>query len=161
MIPFQVPPLRERTEDIPLLAEYFLDEFCATYGRQTRQLTSEASEALSIRSWPGNVRELRNFVQRVLITTSSEEIDAEETREAMGTSTRLSEPEVTVGTKQNFNQPIREAREEFERAYFSYHLLQAAGNMTELAQRCGMERTHLYRKLKGLGINPRGPRTTP
>jgi len=154
-VPLAVPSLRQHREDIPDLISYYANRVLEAENLGYRRFSTPAVNYLRNRPWPGNVRELRNFVQRVLITTNSEEIDAEETREAMGTSARLAEPDVTTGTKQDFNQPIREAREEFERAYFSHHLLQTGGNMTELAQRCGMERTHLYRKLKGLGIDPK------
>ena len=91
----------------------------------------------------------------MLITSSSEEIDADETRETMGSAATPVFTETTGRVDPDFDQPLREAREQFERDYFNYHLLRTNGNMTELAQRCGMERTHLYRKLKGLGISPK------
>ena len=160
-VPLAVPSLRQHREDIPDLISYYSSRVIEAENLDYRRFSTAAINYLRNRPWPGNVRELRNFVQRVLITTSSEEIDAEETREAMVTTAILAEHDVSPGVKQDFDQPIREAREEFERAYFSYHLLQAGGNMTELAQRCGMERTHLYRKLKGLGIDPKSVKNRP
>jgi len=91
----------------------------------------------------------------MLITSSTEEIDADETRETMGNAATSVSTETVRQIVPDFGQPLREAREQFERDYFNYHLLRTNGNMTVLAQRCGMERTHLYRKLKGLGISPK------
>lgn len=147
VIPFQVPPLRERTEDIPLLAEYFLDEFCATYGRQTRQLTSEASEALSIRSWPGNVRELRNLMERVVIMTTRLEVGVAE----LGLSNEKQSK--TGGMARERFTSLEEARKAYERDYVMRTLQELDGNMSRTAEALGLERSHLYRKMKALGIN--------
>ena len=91
----------------------------------------------------------------MLVTSSAEEIDADETRETMGSAAISATTETVTQVFPNFDQPLREAREQFERDYFNYHLLRTNGNMTALAKQCSMERTHLYRKLKGLGINPK------
>ncbi|MBH00370.1 MAG: Fis family transcriptional regulator [Solibacterales bacterium] len=147
VIPFQVPPLRERTEDIPLLAEHFLDEFCATYGRQTRQLTSEASEALSIRSWPGNVRELRNLMERVVIMTTRLEVGVAE----LGLSNEKQSK--TGGMARERFTSLEEARKAYERDYVMRTLQELDGNMSRTAEALGLERSHLYRKMKALGIN--------
>ena len=94
----------------------------------------------------------------MLVTSSAEEIDADETRETMGSAATTLPTEAVAQVIPDFDQPLREAREQFERDYFNYHLVRTNGNMTALAQRCSMERTHLYRKLKGLGINPKSAR---
>jgi DNA-binding NtrC family response regulator len=101
------------------------------------------------------VRELINFIHRMLLTTTSQEIEAEETREVMSQSaTPLDEVEEKNAWR-DFGRPLRSAREGFERDYLEFHLHQTGGNISELARRAELERTHLYRKLKGLGINPK------
>lgn len=149
VIPFQVPPLRERTEDIPLLAEYFLDEFCATYGRQARQLTSEASKALSIRSWPGNVRELRNLMERVVIMTTRLEVGVTE----LGLSNEKQSKAKTGEMARERFTSLEEARKAYERDYVIRTLQELDGNMSRTAAALGLERSHLYRKMKALGIS--------
>ena len=110
---------------------------------------------MCIRDRPGNVRELINFIHRVLLTTNSEVIEAEETREVMGQSAAPLDAVEEKNAWRDFGQPLRTAREQFERDYLEFHLLQTRGNISELARRAELERTHLYRKLKGLGLNPK------
>nr|HIA87245.1 sigma-54-dependent Fis family transcriptional regulator [Gammaproteobacteria bacterium] len=108
--------------------------------------------------WPGNVRELRNIVQRLLISANKGDIELAELRFSLG-DTDADKGTVARWRDVGLDQPLREAREAFEQAYFRHHLDAAGGSISELARRSGMERTHLYRKLKGLGIDPRAPRT--
>ena len=116
------------------------------------EISKDALECLRGYQWPGNVRELREVIQRLLLTARTEEIDLEETREMLN---RASEIDATflLPPTVSYEQPLRKVREQFERGYFIHHLERVAGNMTELAHRSGMERTHLYRKLKSLRIN--------
>jgi two-component system nitrogen regulation response regulator NtrX len=146
VIPFQVPPLRERTKDVPLLAEYFLDEFCSTYGRQGRQLTAEAKTALSVRSWPGNVRELRNLMERVVIMTTRLEVGVAE----LGLSSEK-QSKTGVMARERFTS-LEVARKAYERDYVMRTLQELDGNMSRTAEALGLERSHLYRKMKALGI---------
>jgi DNA-binding NtrC family response regulator len=103
-------------------------------------------------SWPGNVRELKNMIQRLLILNRGEEVSASEVEQAIGR--RLTADEQT-GYTGDWDLPLRDARDQFERSYLEYHLKKVAGNVSELANVAGMERTHLYRKLKALNINPK------
>jgi len=104
-------------------------------------------------SWPGNVRELKNLVQRLLILNRGEEVSREEVELALGS--RRGVAPADAAPEPLYDLPLREARDRFEKAYLEHHLRQVGGNVSELAQVAGLERTHLYRKLKGLGINPK------
>jgi len=148
----RVPPLREHREDIPELVSYYVDHMVNRDQVQWRQISTGAMNALRNHDWPGNVRELRNIVQRLLIVDGGEEVAAQEVEELLA-GRRPS----ASGSFPNsvFDMPIRDARDEFERSYLMFHLNQTKGNITELSQVVGMERTHLYRKLKGLGIDSR------
>jgi two-component system nitrogen regulation response regulator NtrX len=147
VIPFLVPPLRERTEDIPSLARHFIAEFAASYGRKPKQLSDAAMDVLARYSWPGNVRELRNLVERLVIMVPAQAIEPHHLP-----------PEVFRGalrsTQQTFNS-LHEARAAYEREYILRKLEEHRWNMTHAAQALGLERSHLYRKMKTLGITPR------
>ena len=145
VIPFHVPPLRERVEDIPILAEYFIDKFCLSYGRKSRQLTIEGKEALIARKWPGNVRELRNLMERVVIMTDHSEI-------GVGDLGLLGEQSSRHGVQGGRFTSLVEARKAYERDYVLKTLKELSGNMSRTAQALGLERSHLYRKMKALGI---------
>ncbi|MEE2803615.1 MAG: sigma-54 dependent transcriptional regulator [Pseudomonadota bacterium] len=160
VVPLIVPPLREHPEDVPDLVEFFVHSIIEQWQLPFRRFSMASLNHLRNQLWPGNVRELRNVVQRLLISANEEDIELPELKIAIGEidndDRHIPQPEIS-----DFEQPLREAREAFEQAYFRHHLEAVGGSMSELARRSGMERTHLYRKLKGLGINPRGPRTTP
>ena len=149
VIPLKIPPLREHFEDVPELLEYYVNHFVEQDGLTYRRFSTAAQNRLRTYSWPGNIRELKNLIQRLLILGSSEMIDLEEVETALGEqpSTRYSDD------LYNFNMPLREARERFEKAYLEYQLKQAGGSVSKIAKAVGMERTHLYRKLKTLGID--------
>jgi DNA-binding NtrC family response regulator len=100
-------------------------------------------------SWPGNIRELKNLVQRLLILGHTETISVEEVETALGEQSGYK----SDNDIRNFDLPLRDAREKFEKAYLEYQLKQANGSVSKIAQSVGMERTHLYRKLKMLGID--------
>jgi len=146
VIPFFVPPLRERKEDVPLLARYFLKEFAAAYGRRSRDITDDAVQALIRYSWPGNVRELRNVIERIVImnptTTKFERkhlpplVYRDGNRRAAGTEFST----------------LHQARDAYERDYILKKLDENHGNVSRTAEMLGLERSHLYRKMKALGI---------
>ncbi|MES1261881.1 MAG: sigma-54 dependent transcriptional regulator [Acidobacteriota bacterium] len=148
VIPFHVPPLRERKEDIPVLAVYFMDEFARAYGRKPRELTPQAIELLQEYHWPGNVRELRNLIERIVILHQQSRVDARHIPLQLarkGTSDRLQE---RYGS-------LQDVREAAERDYIQKKLEEANGNVTRTAELLGLERSNLYRKMRALGIAPR------
>ncbi len=149
VVPIRVPPLREHFEDIPELLEYYVNFFVQQEGLGYRRFSTAAQNRLRRYHWPGNVRELKNLVQRLLILGSSESVELEEVEFALGDQPGTHAEE----TLHNFDLPLREAREKFERAYLEYQLKQANGSVSKIARTVGMERTHLYRKLKSLGID--------
>jgi two-component system nitrogen regulation response regulator NtrX len=146
VIPFYVPPLRERKEDVPMLARHFLKEFSAAYGRRPREITEDAIESLMRYSWPGNVRELRNVIERIVIMHP--------------TTTRFDRKQLPplihrdggrrVGTEFS---TLHQARDAYERDYILKKLDENHGNISRTAEVLGLERSHLYRKMKTLGIS--------
>ncbi|HCV19962.1 MAG: sigma-54 dependent transcriptional regulator [Arenicellales bacterium] len=160
-VPLTVVPLREHREDVPDLIAYYTRQITDSEHLAFRRFSTSSVNYLRNRPWPGNVRELRNFIHRLLLTSTSEEIDADETREAMGMSASPVEKVAEKNAWKDFGQPLKAAREHFERDYLVFHLRQSSGNITELARRTGLERTHLYRKLKGLGIDPKSEEYRP
>jgi two-component system nitrogen regulation response regulator NtrX len=145
VIPFTVPPLRERKEDIPLLARHFLKEFSATYGRRARELTDDAIEVLMRYSWPGNVRELRNVIERIVIMNPS--ILRFERKHLPA----LVHRDGGHRASGEFS-TLHKARDAYERDYILKKLDENHGNMSRTAEVLGLERSHFYRKMKGLGI---------
>lgn len=148
VVPIIVPPLRDHFEDVPELLEYFVNFFVDQEKLPYRHFTTSAQNRLRRHSWPGNIRELKNLVQRMLILGQSENIDLKEVEAALGEQSGYK----TENDLRNFDLPLRDAREKFEKAYLEYQLKQANGSVSKIAQIVGMERTHLYRKLKLLGI---------
>jgi two-component system nitrogen regulation response regulator NtrX len=144
VIPFYVPPLRERKEDIPMLARHFLKEFSAAYSRRSREITDDAVEVLMRYSWPGNVRELRNVIERLVIMNPTvprierKHLPPLMHRESGKTSSGFS--------------TLHQARAAYERDYILKKLDENHGNVTRTAEVLGLERSHLYRKMKTLGI---------
>jgi two-component system, NtrC family, nitrogen regulation response regulator NtrX len=147
VIPFAVPPLRDRVEDVPLLADHFLREFTTAYGRKPKELTPEAYEVLSAYHWPGNVRELKNLMERIVILNPQVRIDA---RHVPLNNLRRQ----TGGPPERFGS-LQEVREAAEREYILKKLEEANGNVTRTAELLGLERSNLYRKMKTLGIAPK------
>ncbi|MGA7686177.1 MAG: sigma-54 dependent transcriptional regulator [Terriglobales bacterium] len=146
VIPFVVPPLRERKEDIPLLARHFLKEFASAYGRRPREITDDAVDSLMRYAWPGNVRELRNVIERIVImnptTTRFERKHLPPLVHRDGTR-RVAGAEAST---------LHQARAAYERDYILKKLDENHGNISRTAEVLGLERSHLYRKMKSLGI---------
>jgi DNA-binding NtrC family response regulator len=146
----RVPPLREYAEDVPDLLRYHVDRLVDSDGLSFRRFSVAAQNRLRNYPWPDNVRELRHLVHRLLIHGGTEEIRLEEIERELAVQTPPDEPLV----KQDLLAlPLREAREQFERAYLQQQLLLCNGKVGQLAKRVGMERTHLYRKLRSLGVD--------
>jgi two-component system nitrogen regulation response regulator NtrX len=145
VIPFVVPPLRERKEDVPLLARHFLKEFASAYGRRPREITDEAIESLMRYSWPGNVRELRNVIERIVImnptTFRFERKHLPPLVHRDGGRAAASE-----------GSTLHQARAAYERDFILKKLDENHGNVSRTAEALGLERSHLYRKMKSLGI---------
>jgi two-component system, NtrC family, nitrogen regulation response regulator NtrX len=150
VITLRVPPLREYAEDVPDLLRFYVDRLVDDQHLPLRRFSVAAQNRLRNYPWPGNVGELKNLVQRVLILGQGEEIRLEEVERELAVKTSNDEPLV----KQDLLAlPLREAREQFERAYLQQQLLLCNGKVGQLAKRVGMERTHLYRKLRALGVD--------
>jgi two-component system nitrogen regulation response regulator NtrX len=148
VIPFHMPPLRERAEDIPLLADSFLREFTTAYGRKPKELTSEAYGILQDYHWPGNVRELRNLIERIVILNPQVRIDARHIPVSVTRRSLVDRPADRFGS-------LQEVREAAEREYIQKKLEEANGNVSRTAEMLGLERSNLYRKMKTLGIGPK------
>jgi len=153
VVPLTMPPLRDHIEDIPLLVDFFLDWLVENEQLPYRHFNTAALNALRYHKWPGNVRELKNLIQRLLILNRGDDVTAEEIQAALGRPLPTASGAAVAGPA--YDLPLREARDAFERDYLEHHLKKVAGNVSELAQIAGMERTHLYRKLKSLNINPK------
>jgi DNA-binding NtrC family response regulator len=135
---------------VPELLRYHVDLLVDAENLPFRRFSVAAQNRLRNYPWPGNVRELRNLVKRLLILGGAEEISLAEVEAQLATSPAEGEPLV----KQDLlAMPLREAREHFERAYLQQQLLLCGGKVGQLAKRVGMERTHLYRKLRSLGVD--------
>jgi two-component system nitrogen regulation response regulator NtrX len=153
VIPLTVPPLRERREDIPLLAAHFLKELAWEEKGSAKTFSSEALEALAAQPWPGNVRELKNFVWRLVIMCPKTVIDLADLPFNAPASTE-------EGNDSDFIDPFlqvpsfREARALFEKQFLRRKLEECRGNVSLLAEKIGLERSHLYRKLRSYGLEP-------
>ena len=153
-LPIEVPPLRNHRDDITTLVSAMVSHAVNEEGYPYRRFSPSALNTLKSYQWPGNVRELQNMVRRLIIIAESEEVSNDDVqRELVG------QPKSdTQTTQSNFDGTLRDAREEFERTYLLHNLDLSDGNMTELANRTGLERTHLYRKMKSLGIDTKASR---
>ena len=146
VIPFYVPALRERTEDIPILAGHFVKVFCTEYGKKPKEFSGPAMEVLLGYPWPGNVRELRNLVERLVIMCPSPKIEPHHLP-----------PELFRGASKSplkTYESLQEARSAYEREFVLRKLEENRWNMTKAAAALGLERSHLYRKMRSLGIAP-------
>jgi len=145
VIPFFVPPLRERKEDIPLLARHFLKEFSGAYSRRPKEIADDAVDALTRYSWPGNVRELRNVIERIVIMNPTV---ARLERKQLPPLVYRESARRSMGDYSSLHQ----ARAAYERDYILKKLDENHGNVSRTAEVLGLERSHLYRKMKTLGI---------
>ena len=144
VIPFQIPPLRERAEDIPLLVDHFNCKFSADYGRKPKEFTDDAIEALTKHMWPGNVRELKNTVERVVIMTGKQKIGASDLP-PLGTENGI--------PAASFRFPsFKDATDAYQREFIQHKLIEFGGNVAKAAESMGVDRSHLYRRMKNLGI---------
>jgi two-component system nitrogen regulation response regulator NtrX len=146
VIPVFVPPLRERGDDVLLLAGHFIREFVVEYGRRPKTLSAEAAALMSRYSWPGNVRELRNVIERLVIMVPGDVIGAADLSFLIPVA--LPDRPVEPGVVQ----PLFEARDAWERAYILQTLDDCDGNISRTAETLGLERSNLYKKMRGLGI---------
>jgi two-component system nitrogen regulation response regulator NtrX len=147
VIPIEVPALRDRQEDIPLLVDHFVAQFCAENGKRGKAISGEALAYFLTYDWPGNVRELRNMVERLVIMSPRDVIGLDDLPAPF-------RPKDAAPTTEPRERSLREAREQFEKAYILAELRTHEWNMTRTAERLGIERSHLYRKIKAHGITP-------
>ncbi len=148
-ITLTLPKLTDHIEDIPELVHHFVDQYTSENQLPYRHFTVAAQNRLRNYPWPGNVVELQNIIQRLLVLSENEEIDEGDIDKALIPSKQDQKNSNTI----NYELPLREAREQFERIYLLYKLQQTAGNVGKAAKLAGMERTHLYRKLRSLDID--------
>jgi len=141
-----VPPLRQRRDDIPTLIEHFIAVFSAENGKRPKTMSGEALAYFLAYDWPGNVRELRNMVERLVIMTTGEVIGPDDLPAPL-------RPKDAVAGAEG-QRSLKDARDGFERAYILAELRSNDWNMTRTAERLGIERSHLYRKIKTYGITP-------
>ncbi|HEV2802740.1 MAG TPA: sigma-54 dependent transcriptional regulator [Pyrinomonadaceae bacterium] len=151
VIPFEVPPLRDRLEDVPSLVDHFNTKFSTAYGNPPKRFELEALDALQSYAWPGNVRELRNTVERVVIMNRKTRINAADLPPLGGGD--AAPPAATY----RFNS-FKEASEAHQREFIRRKLTEADHNVTRAAELMGMDRSHLYRRMRALGIRARGER---
>ena len=150
VIPIDVPPLRARQDDIPALVDHFIAVFCTENGKRLKTVSGEALAWFLAYDWPGNVRELRNMVERLVIMTPADVIGPEDLPAPL-------RPKETATGAEARERSLKEARDAFERAYILAELRTHDWNMTRTAERLGIERSHLYRKIKTYGITPPKP----
>jgi DNA-binding NtrC family response regulator len=151
VVPLPIPALREHSQDIPELLNFYVDRFVMQENLPYREFSTAAQNRLRNYLWPGNIRELKNLVQRLLILGNGPVIDVGEVEMAFSTTQKPA-----MSSEQSslpMDMPLREAREQFEKIYLEHQLQKAGGSVGKLAKLVGMERTHLYRKLRSLGID--------
>ncbi len=151
VIPFELPPLRERLEDVPMLVEYFNQHFSHAYGKSPKEFSAAAISELQNYTWPGNVRELRNTIERVVIMNPAVKVGGEDLpphgkEEAPAASFRFPS--------------FKEATDAYHREFIQRKLDEAEGNVSRAAELMGVDRSHLYRRMRALGIPGRSERTT-
>jgi two-component system, NtrC family, response regulator AtoC len=158
VIPIHLPPLRERREDISLLARHFIAELSAEYGKRPKELTREVLDLLVAQPWPGNVRELRNIIERLVIMTPGDRIEARHLPASLvGAAPAAGEPPSASGP---LPAPVSDfpslaaAREDFEKRYIWKKYQECGGNMSRTSEALQVERSNLYRKMKGYGLIP-------
>jgi two-component system nitrogen regulation response regulator NtrX len=144
VIPFQVPPLRERLEDVTLLVEHFNTRFSTDNGKKPKVFLPAAVEALQNHAWPGNVRELKNTIERVIIMTAKQKIDADDLPELGFTDEKPAS---------SFRFPtFKAATDAYQREFIQHKLAEFDGNVSKAAEDMGVDRSHLYRRMRNLGI---------
>jgi len=152
VFPVALPPLRDRSEDIPTLVEHFAKQVCAQNGWKPVPFTAEAMQALQGHAWPGNVRELRNMVERLMLLATDGQVDLATVQTALP-KTSASSPAIALGSG-----PLADRVESFEREAILAELKRTHQNMSLAAKALGLERSHLYKKAEQLGIDLRAMR---
>ncbi len=151
MTRINIPSLREHSEDIPELVNHLIDRFCSNDNYNYRKCSIAAQNSFLHYKWPRNISELKDTIQELLVTGGNEEISVDDVKKVLsGKSTAANSPESNID--ELLQLPLREAREAFEKQYLLHQLNKVNGSVSKLADLVGMERTHLYRKLRSLGI---------
>jgi transcriptional regulator with PAS, ATPase and Fis domain len=145
VVNIDLPPLRERKEDIPDLVDYFITGFCEEFNKTRLRITERASQFLLMRDWPGNIRELRNLMEKLVVFSNDEIVDSHHIKHLLGMQ------QVTESLE--IDQSLKEAKKQFERDYIQIKLAANHGNITQTANILGISRTDLYRRMKNLGMN--------
>lgn len=153
VIPIQVPSLRQRRKDLPELVKLFVEDISLRNQLDAPILSSGALSALKNYDWPGNVRQLQNVIQRLIVLNAGAQVETNDVEAALGGD--LDMKARVPQLPDYFDGDMRQAKEQFEKAYLSHHLNLVNGNVSKLAKKVGLERTHLYRKLKSLDITAR------
>ena len=153
VVPLHIPALREHHEDIPDLLNYYTNVLVDQEKLPYRHFSLPAQNRLRNYEWYGNIRELTNLVQHLLITAAGNEISLEEVEAAIDQKGKITARDKSLSIA--YDLPLREAREHFERDYLIHHLIKSGGSVGKVAKLIGMERTHLYRKLRALDIDPK------
>jgi len=148
VVPIVVPPLRERREDIPLLVEYFLQRVAESHGQRPKTVSAEAMETLRRHSWPGNVRELRNLVERLVILSRGQEIQADDILLEPGPARDVTEDLFAHRTFQSF-------KDDAEKRFLIRKLAENDGNISRTARAVEMQRSNLYKKIEKYGLDTR------
>jgi len=139
-----VPPLRERSEDVPVLIEHFNRKFSSEYGKPLKEFSDDAIESLKVNDWFGNVRELKNTIERIVIMTAKKKIEADDLPE---TDTANESPAIS------FRFPtFKDATDAYQREFIQHKLAEFDGNVAKAAEDMGVDRSHLYRRMRNLGI---------
>lgn len=146
-----IPPLREHAEDIAFLVQQITEEWAESQKMPPAKFSPDALEQLCQYDWPGNLEQLKNVVKNLIVNAENGEIHAQAVHSMLNQFLPQADDELISGF--DFNLPLRQLREELERRYFEYHIQREGQNMSRVAQKVGLERTHLYRKLKQLNIN--------
>src|SRR6266700_1050478 len=150
VIPFEVPPLRERLEDVPLLVDHFNERFAKAYGKKPKRFDEKAIDIMQRYSWPGNIRELRNTIERVVIMHQNHRVGAKDLP-AFGEA----EPPASSYRFPSF----KEASDAYHREFIQRKIEEAGGNISRAAELMGIDRSHLYRRMRALGIGSKGERS--
>jgi Nif-specific regulatory protein len=146
VVSLELPPLRERGDDIVLLAEHFLQQFCQRAGRRTPKFAAAARKRIESHRWPGNVRELRNLMERLAYLSSGDRIDAEDLAFILS-------PGVDGSSLIGAGRELNDATQEFQRKYIQQAIDAARGNISQAAMSLGVHRSNLYRKMRQLGMD--------
>ena len=153
VVTIQLPPLRSRGEDVLQLADYFLTTFCNKIGRSKPQLSASAKKRLSSHDWPGNVRELRNIIERVAYLTSEDIIDDTQIDFVRSPRSNQEDDNSIV----DLSKSLADATSDFQAKYIEQQIKACNRNITQAAERMGLQRSNLYRKMKQLGMQPQDP----